>query len=346
MTDSFSDSPLRGEYFDGVTAAARPVTVTLEADGLLHIHGATEALKVAFAECEVSPALGRTPRTITLPGGATIETSDFAPLAQWERQHRRGGLEGWVHVLESRWRYAALAAVVMLLAAFAGYVWGIPAAAHAIAFRIPPAFIAKLGDETLTAIEHLLKLKPSELPAERQSALRQGFDRMARDLGTAGFRYQLLFRESERTGPNAFALPTGTIVVTDALVKLAERDEEIFAILAHEITHVEQRHGVRAALQNSGVFVLLALLYGDLASITSLGATLPAVLAESRYSRHFEREADLGAAAYCRHRGWGLGPLRQMFERLGHEHPEVAGASWISSHPAIEERIRALGAGD
>jgi Zn-dependent protease with chaperone function len=343
IPDSFSDTSLRGEYFDGVTSAAVPVTVTLDAEGVLHIAGAGAGLRAEFARCEITPPLGRAPRSITLPGGATIETTDFERLAEWERRHQRVGLEGWVHALESRWRYAALAAAVLVLVAIVSYVWGIPIAARAIAFRIPAEVISKLGDETLKAIEHLLDLDPSKLPADRQAVLTGEFDRMVRDLGSAGFRYRLLFRESERTGPNAFALPTGTIVVTDALVKLAERDEEVLAILAHEITHVEQRHGVRAALQNSGVFLLLALLYGDLASVTSIGATLPTVLAESNYSRDFEREADRGAAVYCRQRGWGLDPLRKMVERLSEEHPDVAGTNWISSHPATEERIRALG---
>lgn len=47
-------------------------------------------------------------------------------------------------------------------------------------------------------------------------------------------------------GANAFALPDGTLVVTDELVELAgDNDDEVLAVLAHELGHIHERHGLR-----------------------------------------------------------------------------------------------------
>src|SRR5262249_35098920 len=156
---------------------------------------------------------------------------------------------------------------------------------------------------------------------------------LAASSASRDFDYELQFRDAPALGPNALALPSGTILVTDQLVKLAQRDEELMAVFAHEITHVEQRHAVRAALQDSGVGFLVGMLLGDVSSAATLGVSLPAVLAQAGYSRDFEREADRGAVAICRQQGWGTAPLRAMFERLDKAEPSSVGRSWIASHP-------------
>jgi len=339
--DGPDDGALRGELFDGVTARATPVTVVLSATGELRIRGATTDRRVALAECRLTPAIGRTPRLIGLPDGASIETRDLELLAAWEVWWGRSKGARFVHGLESRWRYALVAAAVMIVAAVPAYRWGIPLAARTIAFGLPASASAALGEQAQPTLERLLGLQPSTLPPERRAELSAEFSELVREAGSPDFEYELQFRSAPALGPNALALPSGTILLTDQLVSLAGNDEELLAVLAHEVTHVEQRHGIRSALQDSGAVFLVGALFGDLSSVTSLGASLPAILARSGYSRDFEREADRGAAAYCRGRGWGTAPMRAILERLGQEDPG-ARPSWISSHPDIAERIAAL----
>ena len=335
------DGALRGELFDGVTAAAVPVTVAISTTGELRIRGATTERRVALADCRITPQIGRAPRLIGLPDGASIETRDLERLAEWEAWWGRSKGSRLVHRLESRWRFALVAAAALVVAAVAVYQWGIPLAARAIAFSLPASANALLGQQAQPTLERLLDLQPSTLPAERQAQLSADFAELVRQAGSADFEYELQFRSAPDLGPNALALPSGTILLTDQLVALAGSDEELLAVLAHEVTHVEQRHGIRAALQDSGAVFLAGALLGDLSSVSSLGASLPAILARAGYSRDFEREADAGAAAFCRDRGWGTAPMRAMLQRLGEAHGG-SGPSWISSHPDIAERIEAL----
>ena len=109
---------------------------------------------------------------------------------------------------------------------------------------------------------------------------------------------QVMFRKGGALGPNAFALPDGTIVFTDEMVRLAEHDDELSAVLAHEIGHVVRRHGMRTIIQDSLLGFLILAITGDITGSSELFIGLPVLLTEMAYSREFEREADQYALAY------------------------------------------------
>ena len=90
------------------------------------------------------------------------------------------------------------------------------------------------------------------------------------------------------------ALPSGTLIVTDAFVMLAANDDEIVSVLAHEAGHVEHHHGLRLVFQNSVVALVITWLVGD---VSTLLAAAPTALLQAKYSRDFERDAD--AYAVC-----------------------------------------------
>ena len=62
---------------------------------------------------------------------------------------------------------------------------------------------------------------------------------------------RIVFRKGGRLGPNAFALPGGTIIFTDEMIMLSEHDDELLAVLIHEIGHVVHRNGMRTIIQDS-----------------------------------------------------------------------------------------------
>ena len=157
-------------------------------------------------------------------------------------------------------------------------------------------------------------------------------------------------------GANAFALPGGAVVLTDALVKLAQNDAQISAVLAHEVGHVRHHHGLRLAIQAAGLAALIATLAGDAVSITGLAVALPTALLQSGYSREFEDEAD--AYAFRRLKEIQLSPkyfaqILARIEESRNKDPDANRRSgperrrsdhgYLSTHPATAERIeRAL----
>jgi Zn-dependent protease with chaperone function len=77
------------------------------------------------------------------------------------------------------------------------------------------------------------------------------------------------------------------------------------------------------AIQNTGVFVIIAVLLGDLAEISSTAASLPTILAQSDYSREFERAADRFAVLYFVQKHWDITPMQDILKRISKDMPNL-----------------------
>jgi Zn-dependent protease with chaperone function len=339
-----------GAYYDGKTARRHPVDLSVQ-DGVLLVSGAGIRRAEPLDQVRVSERLGQAPRLLSFGDGAYCEVRDHAALDAVLGAHgHRGGL---VDRLQRSWRVAALSLVGCILIAAAGYRWGLPLAADFTARRMPPEVARYLSEQTLAVLDQGW-LHPSELPAARKEALARGFAALhAPDDRAATARIE--FRSSPRIGANAFALPDGRVVLLDQLVVLAGNDQEIEGVLAHELGHVHYRHGLRMVLQGSAVALAMTAWFGD---VSTLLATVPTTLLQTRYSREFEAQADDYAARMLLANGIPPSRLADMLERLAaaHEgkpadgkakepgaHAHTGGGNdYLSSHPATGERIRRL----
>jgi hypothetical protein len=330
-------------YYDGRTSARRDVRVRAYTTAI-QIVAEGLRIEVPLATLRLDPPVGGTRRILHLPDGAQLQTDDGAAI---ESLFPGGGtIEGWAHRLESRWPYAL--AAVALVAAFSwwGVVDGLPRAANLAAGFVPKALEAQMGAQTLEFFEGKL-CGPSALPPERQAAVRERFARLTAGLDD-GYAYRVLERDCRRIGANAFALPGGTVVITDALVKLAGNDDQIEAVLAHEIGHAHNRHGLRMTLQAAGLAALAAAVFGDATSVLGLATALPMTLLQNGYSRDFETEAD--DYAFARLKAVGVSPkaFADALALLEKDQAKRAGGErtgYFSTHPATPKRIeRALAA--
>lgn len=326
-------SVLRADYFDGKSSRRQPVTLLIARDRM-KIVGRDVDLEVDARRVRRSLRVADTPRWFYLPGGGACVTADNDAVDRITRTRR---YERLLHRWESRPAYAALAVLLVAAAAWLLLEFGLPAAAGRIAEVIPPQAEANLGREALQGLERQL-MQPSALSESRQKALRARFAALAREAGDAT-PYQLEFRASRAIGPNAFALPSGIIVVTDELVKLAKRDEEVLAVLAHELGHVRHRHTMRRLLEGSATALVIAAITGDVSSAAALASAVPALLLQTKYSRDNEREADDFAIALLqkgriepRHLAAILARMEQM-ARGGRGIP-----GFLSTHPETKER--------
>jgi Zn-dependent protease with chaperone function len=147
-----------------------------------------------------------------------------------------------------------------------------------------------LGKHTLDTFDHekIGYFAPTELPIARQTAIQTALATLCKKTNNCP-EYQLNFRKSPAVGANAFALPAGYIVITDELVVLAKNDDEIIAVLAHELGHVKDRHALRQTLQGTISGLIIVSITGD---ANSLAASLPTLLLNMHYSRDLETEAD------------------------------------------------------
>jgi Zn-dependent protease with chaperone function len=245
--------------------------------------------------------------------------------------------------LESRPAYAVVAVGLVFALVWLLIDRGLPPAVDFVAERIPRSAETSLGEKTLEALDHNKVMAPSSLPPQRVESLRAKFESLAKSADDVGPFLHLEFRASPAIGPNAFALPGGTIVVTDELVKLAHNDEEVLAVLAHEIGHERYRHTMRHLLQGSATALIIAGVTGDIASTTSLAASAPALLLQTKYSRDYEREADAFAISLLQKNGIGpehFAAILESLEGSTRERRRIGAPSFLSTHPPTEERER------
>ncbi len=332
-----------GGYYDGRVSARRPVVVSLDA-GLLEVRGDEVALSFHVSAVHVTPGVGDIRRFIKLPDGGMCDVDDPAFLEIVLAGQGRGPGPSLVHRWERSLGYVALALVLTAAIVAAGIRYGVPVLAKKVAFVIPVDVETRMGEESLALLDRFA-FAPTGLPRARREKLRRLFGDVARHAGIEG-KSRLEFRKGKGIGANAIALPSGIVVMTDEMVKLARNDDELAAVLAHEAEHVRRRHNMRHILQNSMTVLIVAAVTGDVASISSLASTVPALLIDAKYSRDFEREADAAVAVYLKSRRI---PLRRYADILGRLQADLekkmpGGATpvknYLSTHPPTEERIK------
>lgn len=307
---------------------------------------------------KVSDRVGNIPRTVTLPDHSQFITQDNDALDRWLKQAQHTGKNsGILHTLESQWRWVGFAFLFTIAFLITSLTWGLPWASNKIAHEMPPGANQALAEGTLKTLDKVI-FEPSDLSKKQQQEIRTRFRNQLLPTDKEGFTYTLHFRHMPggftKDGiPNAFALPSGEVVVTDRLVELAKTPEELDAILLHEIGHVVHRHSMRQVIQSSALAVALIMITGDAAAIEEWTLALPSFLLESSYSRDFESEADHYAFEQMLARDMDPVYFGTMMKRittdgsdkLSEEERELSDKAesalkYLSSHPSSPERIQ------
>jgi len=335
------------DYFDGLSAQPHAVQLRVQDDRLL-IEGQGVSRAVPLRQVQWPERQRHGARIAHLSDGASLHARDNAAWDAWQRSARPH--ESLAVRLQQSWRGTLAAALVLLMLAAAGYRWGLPAAARGVLAVLPARTDRSIGEAALASMEGRW-LRPSALPEAQRLRIAQAFAEAVSHAYPQGDRpaYVLQFRKS-RLGPNAFALPGGTIVLTDEMVTLLQGHEDVLVgVLGHELGHVRQRHSMRLVVQTSLLGMVTGIAFGDFSTVL---AGVPAVLGGMDYSRDFEREADDEAAAVLRANGQSPLLMVQLFEALERDEKRRRNAPAtddkdealerlgiaLSSHPADEER--------
>lgn len=327
-----------GFYYDGKTAGRSEVRVRFYENGLLEIVGTDFKLDSSLKTARISPRIGSTCRSIYLADGGKIESFANDELDIVADYFSQNSYQAFVHKLEQNLHsvLAALAITVFLI--WAGIEFGVPLIAKSAAYSVPFHIEQNIGKQSLKTLDKAF-FQTSKLPLQTQRQIIIRFQQAIVTLPNAE-SYHLEFRSSKELGANAFALPGGMIIITDDLVKLADNQDQILAVLGHEIGHQVYKHGLRSLFQDSFTALIMAGLLGDISSISSIAVTLPTILVESRYSRKFELEADDYAINFLKNQHIAANAFVQILTHLQKKHPSSESQfDYLSSHPAMAERI-------
>lgn len=321
--------------YDGRSSARRPVTLVFLADGIAISDNAELSLTYSHEEVSVAPKLSGKFRHLLFSDGSRCDVPAQEGLEDALHRLPGQGMDRFVFRLENSLVYILLALLVSAAVIYGLIQYGVPVAARLVAEQIPLEMENRMGQEALELFEHLTA--PSTLSPTRQQELKARFRALSEN-SPVPIR-QVLFRDGEGMGPNAFALPAGIILFTDQMVALAESDDELLAVYAHEVGHVQHRHSMRQLLQSSLSGLLVILLTGDIGAASSLAAALPTVLLQSKFSRDVEAEADDFAIAALSREGLSPTLLGTLLQRIEKQNGAVEIPGFLSTHPLTEDRV-------
>lgn len=336
-----SDRNWDGWFFDGRTAQRIPVVVHVASDGLTLVEPDGHATHWPYARIRQTQGGepgehvrfefgGDLPQVLVVPDpGVLTAVAGAAPVVR--RRFRRS-------VSTRRWAAVTLLIVVVLpLLGWAAYAWIVPALADAVAGRLPVSVEEELG-KTVVA-----QIAPQSRQCSNEKAER-GINEILAVLrsGSAASPYRYRVMVIDEIAPNAFAAPGGYMVLTDGLVKLTERPEDLAGVLAHEIQHVEQRHGTKLLIRELSFGALIGLATGDTRGV---GSALNAArtLGTLRYRRADEFAADEGGVRMLRSARVDPQGLITMLQRMKDEVGDLPGPpTYLSTHPSTDQRIERL----
>jgi beta-barrel assembly-enhancing protease len=222
-----------------------------------------------------------------------------------------------------RWPSELALVVALVVSVPLLVIMGARPLAEAAALRLPPEMDAKLGRPTWEALR-LSGQRCEDPAAERYVA--GLIEPLVEALGPTPFHFELMVVDDAEV--NAFALPGGYLVVNSGLLSMAKSGEEVAGVLAHELSHVTERHSTRRLAGSLGVSVALGLALG----LVDVGAPAYTVaeLAGLAYERGHESEADERGQALLKRAGISPLGMATFFERLGQAPnlPEL-----LSTHP-------------
>lgn len=158
-------------------------------------------------------------------------------------------------------------------------------------------------------------------------------ERLEMGLEQSDYNYEFIIFESEMI--NAFTVPGGNILISTGLIGFCDTPEELAAVLAHEMGHVEERHVVSRLIKELGIDLLTSADPYVLGEVSEM-------LASTHFDRRQEEEADRFAVELLEDSGIEPRTLATLFRKLEEEtgnelleHFEV-----ISTHPNFRSRIR------
>lgn len=158
------------------------------------------------------------------------------------------------------------------------------------------------------------------------------------------FDYQFAVVRDARI--NAFAVPGGWIYVHAGLLAAARSDDEVAAVLGHEIGHVHGRHLVRQQEQTAvlNYTAMLGMLLSLVQPAVGSLATAASQAAALQYQREFETEADHFGARQMQQAGYDPRALLDFFQQLADRQrlAPTAAPAYLQTHPLSDERLTRL----
>lgn len=305
-----------------------------------------------LSHLKVSERLGNVERKVTLEDGSVFATLDNNAIDILFQNKQK--INTFVHYLETHLQWIALAVILTLVTAFSFFKWGVPWASEKIAHALPYKTNELIAKGSMSFLDEYM-FEESTLSQDKLDAMRLHFKEKLALLSVEDeeeIEYKLHFRSWNMDNteiPNALALPSGDIILTDKFIQIAANQDEIDSVLLHEMGHVVHRHGLEMLIEGTFITVAVTMMTGDGTGMGDMGIGLGSALVSSAYSRGHESEADLYAFKKMLKAGIDPKSFSNIMKRMttymsedyshSKEKKEDEILDYFSSHPSTQKRI-------
>jgi predicted Zn-dependent protease len=327
----------------GGRAGAR---ITVSVDGVQAQTSEGHRFRLGFEQCRLSlgGASGRMwfcrddAREITIFSEGPALGAALAVHASPLLRSQLETVEAEARAAQSRSQLLWIAGLVVLALLIGIAYFGVRRAAQASIDLVPVSLDKKLGK---LAFDNMDKEGRELKDPVLLAAARGIVTRLANAQSKSEFTYDVHVVDADVV--NAFALPGGEIVVYTGLMRAADTPEQLASVLAHEMAHVDRRHGMRRIAQSVGVIGAVQLLFGDVSGISAVAIEVLRASTINAYSRDQEREADSDGVATLSRAHIDPKALAAFFALLQKREPSLPSAlNWLGTHPDLAKRIETV----
>lgn len=197
--------------------------------------------------------------------------------------------------------------------------------------RIPVEWEQKLGE---SAYREFLAGQDVTKEGLAVAAVKEMTQRLASHVPNNPYRFEVTVVKSDVV--NAFALPGGYVVVFTGLMKKAESPEEVAGVLAHELNHVLQRHGLERIIKQLGFVAVVSIVLGNPPGLGGVMKQLGVELMTLKFGRAQETEADTTGLDLLYRAKINPEGMITFFQRLAEK--DEGRVEWLSTHPMSSAR--------
>src|SRR3954470_17205287 len=210
--------------------------------------------------------------------------------------------------------------------------------------KYSPQDDVKLGREAAAQVEQQLPLLSDDNVTSYVSDIGQRLvAAIPAELQHSEFQYT--FKVVNVKEINAFALPGGPMYVNRGMIEAAKTEGEVAGVIAHELSHVALRHGTaqetKATPYEVGTIagaILGAIVGGNAGTLIAQGTQFGLGTAILRFSREFEKQADIEGSQIMARAGYDPRDMANMFKTI-EKQGGSGGPQWLSDHPNPGNRV-------
>lgn len=335
---------VEARLFDGVRPVQQMVRARLGASGL-ELEGEGVSRVLAFRDLINLGEFGQELRVgyepepdlrLVLPKALQAALAAAAPHA-----FDRGRIQ-------RRWFLLGAGLTVGALGVAAALFLGAPLLAAPLARATPVEIERQLGENVAAQARLIFRPCKGDGVAAAEAAIAPLVERLSQEMQP---EHPIVIEFVRSPAPNALALPGGRVMLTSGLFDAVEQPDELAAVLAHEIGHVQARDGLTAAYRNAGLGLMLEAITGGTGLAQQI-VLLGGQVVEAGHTRRQEARADDAALAALAGVGADPGALARAFDGLvrqskalrarddaGEGGRRIRALDFLASHPAIEDRI-------